>query len=99
MIGTFGLHQNIQQPTCGKNLLDVIVSDSTTAVSDIIADDAGRVSDHQLIIAKVAIGSATRCGVAMTSINLQKVDPAAFEPAIRSSAGPPTDSSRSLGGG
>ena len=47
--------QFVNSPTTGDNLLDVIVSVDLSAIKGVSVNDGGRLSDHQLIAAKLAL--------------------------------------------
>ena len=50
---SFGLTRHVNTPTRGDNLLHIIVTEDPLAVSGLSVDDAGLVSDHRLVLAKL----------------------------------------------
>ena len=54
MFESFGMTQFVNSPTRGDNLLDVIASVDPSAIKGVSVNDGGRLSDHQLIVAKLA---------------------------------------------
>ena len=50
---SFGLIQHVQEATRGENLLDLLITDIATTVTDVRASDKSFVSDHRLITAKI----------------------------------------------
>jgi hypothetical protein len=46
--------QFVDSPTKGDNLLDVIASVDSSAIKGVSVNDGGRLSDHQLIVVKLA---------------------------------------------
>ena len=53
IFNTFGLHQYIEVPTRGENILDILAADARATVYDVQVSDAGLVSDHKLILCKL----------------------------------------------
>ena len=86
ILDTFGLNQHVKAPTRSDNLLDLLISDNSVAVSDVRVDDAGCVSDHRLITARIGFGTASRPPIRRTVRNIKKIDIGQFEAALRSSS-------------
>lgn len=84
-----GLEQHICSPTRANpdHLLDVLATDSALAVSDVLVDDAGCISDHRLVAATVAASfSRHREPVLLEYRRIRNIDPADFESRLRSSS-------------
>ena len=52
-LSSFNLTKLVYEPTCGKNLLDMVAADDPAAILDMKVDDCGLISDHRLIIFKI----------------------------------------------
>jgi len=52
---TFRLTQLVHSATRDTNLLDMVVTDSTVAVTNVQVSDAGLASDHRLVTAKLGL--------------------------------------------
>ena len=77
--------QHVESPTRANNLLDVLASSSPADVADVSVVDAGQLSDHRLITARLATGRQRSKVVVYTSRNLKSVDPVVFENLVRQS--------------
>ena len=53
VLDSLGLDQLVRSPTREDRLLDVLAIDARDAVSGVHVDDAGCISDHRLVLAKV----------------------------------------------
>ena len=60
LFDSFDLIQHISEPTRGSNMLDHLVSESGLHISDVLLDDAGLISDHRLIKARLHINHTRR---------------------------------------
>jgi hypothetical protein len=81
----FGLTEHVGLPTRDDNLLDVLASSLPSAVSDIRVSDAGLLSDHRLIMARLICKRQT-VKLSYRSRNVKAIDTAKFELALRSSS-------------
>jgi len=79
---SFGMTQFVDSPTRGDNLLDVIASSNPSAIEGVSVNDVGRLSDHQLIVAKLASYRAKQ-NVRYQCRNLKAVDPISLECELR----------------
>ena len=79
MFDSFGLTQHVNIPTREDNLLDIIVTEDPFAVCGLSVDDAGIVSDHHLVLAKLR---APRQPTRYTYRNIKRIDTVAFEDAL-----------------
>ena len=82
---SFGMTQFINSPTRGDNLLDVIASVEPSAIEGVSVNDGGRLSDHQLIVAKLA-SHRSKQNVRYQCRNLKAVDPISFERELHNSS-------------
>ena len=82
MLHWFGLTQHVNTPTRGDNLLDNIVAEDPFAVCGLSVDDAGIVSDHHLMLAKLRARPAPRQPTRYTYRNIKRIDTVAFEDAL-----------------
>ena len=82
---SFGMTQFVNSPTRGDNLLDVIASVDPSAIKGVSVNDGGRLSDHQLIVAKLA-SHRSKQNVRYQCRNLKAVDPISFERELRNSS-------------
>jgi len=89
----FDLSQHVQQPTRTghsrdpDHLLDVVVTDVSLGVVDVVVDAAGHVSDHSLVVATLSVsgGRAARPPTPHTFRPLKQVDAADFDYRLRAS--------------
>ena len=86
VLETFSLKQHVNVPTRSDNLLDLLISDGSYVISDLRVDDAGCVSDHRLITAKIGFQTASRPPIRTTVRSLRSFDVVGFEAAQRSSS-------------
>jgi len=79
------MKQFIDSPTRDENLLDILASTDPSAISEVSVNDGGRLSDHQMIVAKLAVNRSkpTSCG---TYRNIKAIDMVLFERALRESS-------------
>ena len=70
LIASFGLTLHVHQPTRDENLLDVLATEDPTTIFDLVIDDAGRISDHRLLTAKLRMRRVTRSA---TSYSFRKI--------------------------
>ena len=82
---SFGMKQFVNSPTRGDSLLDVIASVDSSVITGVSVNDGGRLSDHQLIVAKL-VSRRSKHNVRYQSRNLKAVDPISFERVLRDSA-------------
>lgn len=86
LLDSTGLKQHVNQATRGDNLLDVVASSKESAVRDVTVDDAGFISDHRLVSARLIYDCTTATSpTEYVSRNLRAIDVARFETALRSS--------------
>ena len=81
LIDSFGLTQHVRQPTRDENLLDVLATEEPTAISDHSIDDAGIISDHRLLTAKLRMRRVTR-PTSHSFRNIKNIIPTNFEAAL-----------------
>jgi len=67
---SFSMTQFVDSPTRGENLLDVIASSDPSAIEGFSVNDGGRLSDHQLIVAKLA--SIERNRILVTNVVISR---------------------------
>jgi len=83
-LDSFGLLQLVQSPTRCDNLLDVLASADSAAVSGVQVSDACYISDHRLITANIVVRSQ-RPMTRYTARNVKTIDPLEFQDALESS--------------
>ena len=77
LLKSIGMTQFVNTPTRGDKLLDVIVSVDSPAITGVSLNDCRRLSDHQLIVAKL-MSYRSNPTVRYQSPNLKAVDPMSF---------------------
>ena len=85
LLDTFGLCQHVCEPTRGANLLDILASEDVSSVSNLVVDDAGLISDHRLIIARVRRCLPARRATPFTFRDIKNVNHQQSEQALYSS--------------
>ena len=83
---SFGSTQHVNTPTRGDNLLNIIVTEDPLAVSGLSVDDAGLVSHHRLVLAKLRARPVSRPPIRYMYGNIKQIDTVAFEDTLRRSA-------------
>jgi len=86
VIDEFGLTQHVCSPTRNNNLLHMFASDSSVSVSDVRIDDAGLMSDHRLVAAKVSASVVARRAILTESRCIKDINTAEFERLLRESS-------------
>jgi len=89
LLDEHGLVQHVRSPTRlnPDHLLDVLASESSLSVSDVRVKSAQGVSDHQLVVARVAVtAAAAKSPTEHTFRNLRAIDLVDFERRLRNSA-------------
>ena len=81
-----GLHQLVQLPTRGRNLLDIIAVSDPAIINHIRVVDSAAVSDHSLIIASLQSRRPPPSVIQFASRNLKCLNHAEFETRLRDSA-------------
>jgi hypothetical protein len=81
-----GLHQLVQQPTRGRNLLDIIAVSDPAIINDIRVVDSTAVSDHCLIVASLQSCRPPPPVIQFASRNLRRLNHAELETRLRDSA-------------
>lgn len=77
-LDSFGLLQHVNLPTRHDNLLDILASSDPSVVTGVGVDDAGLISDHRLVTARLAVHRVKQ-KIAYTSRNIRAIDSAVFE--------------------
>jgi exonuclease III len=73
------LNQHVHCPTRETRLLDVLACSDDQVIGDVIVDDAGNVSDHRLIKARLKVGCKRFTPVTYNFRPVSKMDFALFE--------------------
>ena len=81
---SFGLSELVCAPTRDNNLLDVLVSSHPSALCEVRVSDAGLVSDHRLVTARL-VCSRTKVKTSYRSRNIRAIDVVQFDRALRAS--------------
>jgi hypothetical protein len=82
---SLGMTQFVNSLTRDDNLFDVIASVDSSAIKGVSVNDGGRMSDHQLIVAKLASHRSKR-NVRHQCHNIKAVDPISCERELRNSS-------------
>jgi Endonuclease-reverse transcriptase len=82
---SLGLRQHVRQPTSHENLLDLVVIDKSLTVRGLCVDDAGQVSNHQLVIAAVSVCPGFCQPVQVKSRRIRSIDTNKFKADLRRS--------------
>jgi exonuclease III len=80
-----GLHQLVQQPTRGENLLDIIAVSDPAYVNHIRVVDSAAVSDHSIVVASLQSRRPQPSVIQFASRNLKRLNHVEFEARLRSS--------------
>ena len=83
-LDSLGLSLLVSAATRNESLLDVLASSSPTLLSGVDVDDAGQISDHRLVTARLVVHNP-KPPVAAKWRRLRDVNPARFEAALRRS--------------
>lgn len=86
VLTSHGLHQLVQQPTRGGNLLDIIAVSNPAIINHIRVVDSAAVSDHSLIVASLQSRRPLPSVIQFVSRNLKRLNHAEFEARLRDSA-------------
>ena len=81
-MNSLGLYQVVYSPTWADHLLNMLATDACDAVTEVHVDDAGCISDHRLILAKVKFSRPARRTITPTYRNIRKINLAVFQSAL-----------------
>ena len=79
VLDSLSLNRLVRSPTREDHLLDVLATDARDAVSGVHVDDAGCISDHRLVLAKVKFSRPACRAIESTYRNIRKINLSAFE--------------------